>query len=390
MRTIGVITSSRADYGIYRPVLRAIEAEASLNLKLFVTGTHLSPDFGMTVREIERDGFPIAERVEMLTGGDSPAGIAASMGQGATGFARAYEDTPVDLLVALGDRYEMHAAVTAALPFKRPVAHIHGGEVTFGAIDDSLRHGITKMSHLHFATTEDHARRIRQLGEEPWRVHVSGAPSLDNLNGFEALSIEAFEERFGVRLEEGFLLVTFHPVTLEYEHTEVYIESLLEALGGTDRMILLTKANADTYGQRINERLAAFAGSRESTRLVDNLGTEGYFTAMSRAAAVVGNSSSGIIEAASFRTPVVNVGTRQEGRLHPGNVIDTGYTAEEIARGLSRALSPEFRDSIRGLENPYGQGRAAEAIVGILKSVELDERLIHKRFVDWPEPEKRG
>lgn len=382
MRTIGVITSSRADYGIYFPILQTIDADPNLKLKLFVTGTHLAPDFGMTVKQIEADGFEIAERVDVPLGKGTPEDIAASMGRTTTGFAGAYARTPVDILMALGDRYEMHAAVAAALPFKLPVAHLHGGEVTHGAIDDSLRHGITKMSHLHFATTREHARRIEQLGEEPWRIVVSGAPGLDNLQGFRPLTEDEFERRHGVRPEPGFLLVTFHPVTLEYEKTDTYVDALLGALETDGGPLLFTKANADTHGRRINEKLTAFVKGRRASHLVDNLGTDGYFSAMSRAAAVVGNSSSGIIEAASFGVPVVNIGTRQQGRLHPRNVIDVGYSRREIEEGIRRALSPEFRDSIQDLENPYGDGHAAERVVDTLKQLELGDALIQKRFVD--------
>lgn len=382
MRTVGVVTSSRADYGLYRPVLRAMSADSELAPRLFVTGTHLMAEHGMTIRWIEEDGFPIAERIDALLYSDSPEGVAKSMGRGTLGFGEALARTPVDLLMVLGDRFEMHAAAVAALPFKIPVAHLHGGEVTFGAIDDSLRHSMTKLSHLHFATTEEHARRIRQLGEEDWRVHVTGAPGLDNLRDFRPLSPEAFESEFGFPLTDDFLLVTFHPVTLEYERTANYCAALLEALEAAGRPVLFTRANADTHGHIVNAMIETFSERIAAWRLVDNLGTDGYFTALGRAAAVVGNSSSGIIEAASFKVPVVNIGTRQEGRLHPANVMDVGYAASDITSGLARALSPAFRESLAGLVNPYGDGHAAERIVRVLKETPLGDRLIRKRFVD--------
>lgn len=383
MRTIGVVTGSRADYGIYLPILRAIAAEPGMRLQLFVTGMHLSPEFGLTVRRIEEDGFPIAERVETLLSSDSPEGVALSMGLGTQGFARAFSRTRPDLLLVLGDRFEMHAAALSALPFKIPVAHIHGGEITRGAIDESLRHSLTKLSHLHFVTTEEYRRRVVQLGEEPWRVTVSGAPSLDNLQAMKRLSAEEFRDRFGVHLEPGTLLVTFHPVTLEYEQVGEQVENLLEALRQSGRPLLFTSANADTHGREINRRIGAFVAEHPArAQVADNLGTQGYFSAMSQAAAMVGNSSSGIIEAASFQLPVVNIGIRQQGRARAMNVIDTGYGSEAILAGIRRAIDPTFRRSLAGLVNPYGDGRAAPRIVERIASVKCDDRLMQKAFFD--------
>lgn len=382
MRTIGVVTTGRADYGIYLPVLRAIAAEPTLHLKLFVTGMHLSPEFGLTVRAIEEDGFPIAERVEALLSSDSPAGIATSMGLGVQGFAMAFSRTRPDLLLVLGDRFEMHAAALAALPFKIPVAHIHGGEVTRGAIDESLRHSLTKLSHLHFVTTLEYRRRVIQLGEEPWRVTVCGAPSLDNLREIELLSRDDFHSRFGIDLQPETLLITYHPVTLEYERTGEQVENLLAALEQTGLPLLFTQANADTHGREINARIRKFSAKNPLAAVVDNLGTQGYFSAMSLAAAMVGNSSSGIIEAASFGLPVVNIGTRQQGRMHGPNVTDTSYSTDAILTGIRRATDPVNRRSLGKIPNPYGDGRAAPLIVEQLASVELDDRLLLKTFFD--------
>jgi UDP-N-acetylglucosamine 2-epimerase (non-hydrolysing)/GDP/UDP-N,N'-diacetylbacillosamine 2-epimerase (hydrolysing) len=382
MRTIGVVTTSRADYGIYLPVLRAIVAEPNLRLKLFVTGMHLSPEFGLTVRTIEEDGFPIAERVESLLSSDSPAGIATSMGLGVQGFAMAFSRTRPDLLLVLGDRFEMHAAALAALPFKIPVAHLHGGEVTRGAIDESLRHSLTKLSHLHFVTTGEYRRRVVRLGEEPWRVTVSGAPSLDNLRDIRLLSRDQFRSRFGIDLQPETLLITYHPVTLEYERTGEQVENLLAGLGQTGRPLLITQANADTYGREVNSRIREFVALNSQAGVVDNLGTQGYFSAMSLAAAMVGNSSSGIIEAASFGLPVVNIGNRQQGRMHGRNVIDTGYSRDAILAGIRQTTDPEFRRTLEGMVNPYGEGRAAPLIVARLKEVPLDDNLLLKAFFD--------
>jgi UDP-N-acetylglucosamine 2-epimerase (non-hydrolysing)/GDP/UDP-N,N'-diacetylbacillosamine 2-epimerase (hydrolysing) len=386
MRTIGVVTTSRADYGIYQPVLRSIVAEPNLCLKLFVTGMHLSPEFGLTVRTIEEDGFPIAERVESLLSSDSPAGISASMGLGTQGFAMAFARTRPDLLLVLGDRFEMHAAALAALPFKIPVAHLHGGEVTRGAIDESLRHSLTKLSHLHFVTTSEYRRRVIQLGEEPWRVTVSGAPSLDNLRDIRLLSRDEFRARFGIDPQPETLLVTYHPVTLEYERTGEQVENLLSALARTGRPLLFTQANADTHGREINARIHKFVAEHHLAKVVDNLGTQGYFSAMALVAAMVGNSSSGIIEAASFGLPVVNIGTRQQGRTHGRNVVDTGYASAEILSGIHQVTDPAFRRSLEGMVNPYGEGRAAPLIVERLVAVELGDRLLRKIFFDLEFP----
>ncbi len=380
MRTIGVVTVARSDYGIYRPVLQRIEEEPELDLHLFVAGMHLSPEFGMTVQAIEEDGFEIGDRVEMLLSSDLPEGIAKSMGLGTIGFAQAYARFRPDILMVLGDRFEMHAAVVAALPFNIPVAHIHGGELTEGAIDDAIRHSITKMSHLHFVATETYARRVIQMGEEPWRVVVSGAPGLDNLHDIELLDREALEKQYNVNLQDPFLLVTYHPVTLEYEQTRSQIDALLDALEKTDVTLVFTYPNADTGSRLIVERVRDFVADHQRAYFLVNLGTQGYFSMMNHAAAMVGNSSSGIIEAASFKLPVVNIGHRQKGRVRGKNVIDVGYSKEEILDGIEQATAPSFQWAISNLINPYGDGQAVERIVGKLRQVELDQSLLLKTF----------
>lgn len=384
MRTIAVVTVGRSDFGLLAPVLRAIAAEPQLRSHLIVTGGHLSPTFGWTVEEIRGQRFEIGDQVDMLLSADTPEGVAKSTGLGIIGLAQVYQRVRPDLLLVLGDRYEMLAATVAAVPFKIPIAHIHGGEVTAGAIDEAFRHSITKCAHLHFASTEGHAARIVQLGEEPWRVAVSGAPGLDNLRQLTLLSTAELSARIGMSLDEPPLLVTYHPVTLQYERSAEQIDALLAALAEVACPIVITKSNADTSGQLIISRLEAFARSRDRVRLVDNLGTQAYFSLMSRAAAMVGNSSSGIIEAASFELPVVNIGIRQAGRPHSANVLDCGEDRAAITAALRTALSPEFRQRLRGLTNIYGDGHAAERIVSRLKSEPLNERLLVKRFFDLP------
>jgi len=382
MRTIGVVTVARSDYGIYLPILRLIQADPELRLHLIVAGAHLVPKFGLTVNAIQADGFQIGECVEMLLASDSPDGIAKSIGVGIMGFAQAFARFRPDILLVLGDRFEMHAAALAALSFNIPVAHIHGGEVTQGAMDDALRHSLTKLSHLHFVSTPEYARRVEQLGEEPWRITVSGAPSLDNLHAMALPTHEQLEVQFDCRLEPAPLLVTFHPVTLEFERTEWQIGELMAALNELDMPVIFTMPNADTRNGIIRQHIAAYVRAHSSAWSVENFGTQDYFGVMQFTAAMVGNSSSGFIEAPSFRLPVVNIGTRQAGRARATNVIDVGYARDEIVAGIQCAIAPAFRERLRDLANPYGDGHAAERIVAGLKAVALDDHLTRKIFCD--------
>lgn len=386
MRTIAVVTVGRSDFGIYQPVLEAIRNDPSLEYRLIVSGMHLSPYYGRTVEGIEAEGYTVDERVEMLLAADTPEGVAKSMGLGVMGFAQSYAHSRPDLLLVLGDRFEMHAAALAALPFNIPVAHIHGGEVTEGAMDEALRHAITKLSHLHFTSTEAYARRVIQLGEEPWRVTVAGAPSLDHLKNLPLLSAAEMEERFGLHIAEAPLLVTFHPVTLAPGQASAHIAALLQALQDSGLPVIFTLPNADMGNSLIRQAIAAYVEAHpEKAQAVENLGTQGYFSLMRLAVAMVGNSSSGIIEAASFNLPVVNIGTRQRGRVRGRNVLDVGYNQSEILDGIRRAQSPELRSALEGLQNPYGDGQAAERIVARLREVPLDEKLLVKRFHDLPQ-----
>lgn len=384
MRTIGVVTVGRSDYGIYRPLLRALAAEPELELRVLVSGMHLSPEFGSTVSMIEADGYPIAERIETIRSPDSPAGTGQSIGLGVLGFSEAFERSRPDILVVLGDRFDMYPAALAALPFRIPVAHVHGGELTFGAIDDALRHSMTKLSHLHFAATEGYARRIIQLGEEPWRVTVSGALALDDVENQPVLSTTELEQRFGIRLDPAPLLVTFHPATLEYEHTGRQTAELLAALEAAGRPVIFTAPNADAAGREVRAAVEGFVARRRDAWLVENFGQPAYFSVLRQIAAMVGNSSSGVIEAASFGLPVVNIGSRQEGRTRAANVLDVAPVRGEILAAIGRATSPEFRAALARCANPYraANGSAAKTIVGRLKTVALDETLWTKKFYD--------
>jgi len=382
-RRIAVVSVARSDYGLYRPLLRALAAESALEPLLIVGAAHLTRQSGDTLAEIAADGFTPAARVECTLAGDGPASTARAMGLATLNFATAYESLRPDLLVVLGDRYDMHAAVVAAVPMLIPVAHIAGGAITRGAIDDGLRHSMTKLSHLHFPETAAQGARLRRLGEAGWRVHVTGSLSVDNLAQLPLLDLAAFNRRFGTALAGAPVLVTFHPETRDPAGTAAHTEALLAALDRLPHPLLFTWPNADPAGQQIIECLEAFVHARPGRAwAVPHLGTQGYFSAMALARLMAGNSSSGVIEAASFGLPVVNVGRRQEGRFAPANVLHCGYGPDGIAAALARADSAAFRAEARTVVNPYGDGRAAPRMVEVLKTVELGETLLVKESFD--------
>jgi UDP-N-acetylglucosamine 2-epimerase (non-hydrolysing) len=381
-RTIGVVTVARSDYGHLVPLLEALRDTPDITLQLYVAGAHLSPRFGSTVRAIEADGWPITARIETTGDSDAAVDVAAGAGAGVTGFARAFARGRPDVIVLLGDRVEMLAAAVAALPLAIPVAHLHGGEVTEGAIDEQARHAITKLAHLHFPAAEPYARRLRQMGEEPWRVHCVGAPGLDRFARQAAMPREELARRIGLPLRRPTLLVTFHPVTLEPGEAGEHSAELAGALEMVDGDVVITYPGADAAYETVIRRLESLAATRPGTRMIPALGEDGYGALLREADVMVGNSSSGLIEAPTFGLPVVNVGIRQRGRLRAANVIDVGHGREEIAAGIRRALAPEFRAGLRGLVNPYGDGHAAPRIARVLREAELGPRLVRKRFVD--------
>jgi UDP-hydrolysing UDP-N-acetyl-D-glucosamine 2-epimerase len=383
LRRICVVTGSRAEYGLLHGLLSGIEDEPGLELKLVVTGMHLAPRFGLTVREIEDDGFVIAERVDIGLDGDSPAATARAMGVCVIGMGEAFERLHPAIVVVLGDRFEILAAAQAALVARIPIAHIHGGELTEGAFDDSMRHAITKMAHLHFVAGPAHRARIIQLGEAPDRIFEVGALGLDNIAQLEPLERTALEAEIGFRLGEGFLLVTYHPVTLANDGGRRAVQELLAALDAfPDRQVLVTGVNADPGHDRIGARITEYASARsDRTRVCASLGRRRYLSAMKLCAAVIGNSSSGLIEAPAIGAPSVNLGSRQRGRERAPSVIDCGETRDEIGAAIRKALSPEFRTAFRGAPQAYGTPGAAARIVRVLKSHPLDGVLM-KRFHD--------
>ncbi len=381
---VGVVTVSRSDYGIYRPLLDKFYHSKDFELQLFVTGMHLSSAYREMLQEIEQDGYPIQAKIDMLLSSDSPVGIAKSMGLGTLGFADALNKSRPDVLIVLGDRFEMHAAALASVPFKIPLIHIHGGELTYGAFDELFRHSLTKMSHLHFVSMKDYKWRVIQMGEDPSRVIVSGALALDYIDHQPLLTRSELEKTFGIDMSRPVVLVTFHPVTMEYEHTGTYAKHLLNALEDFSNCTLVfTGSNVDTHSSVITAQIKLFIARKKNAYFVKHFGQHGYFSMLKLASVMVGNSSSGIIEAPSFKLPVVNIGTRQKGRVRSKNVIDVGAEPDSIRVGLMKGLSPEFRLRLEGLINPYGDGRASERILSTLRSIDV-QSLTPKLFYDLP------
>ncbi len=383
IRKICVITGTRAEYGLLFWLMKEIEAAKDLELQLVVTGMHLSPEFGLTYRQIEADGFAISRKVEMLLSADSSAAVTKSMGLAMIGFADAYTELTPDLIVVLGDRFEIFAAVSAATIARIPVAHLHGGETTEGAFDESMRHSITKMSHLHFVAADGYRRRVIQLGEDPSRVYTVGAPGIDNIKRLDLLPREQLEEAIGFKLGRRNLLVTFHPVTLEHLTAQAQFSELLLALDRFDDVhVIFTKANADPDGRVINAMIDGYVSAHPETSIArDSLGQLNYLSAMQYMDGVVGNSSSGLIEAPSFKIGVVNIGDRQRGRIRAGNVIDCAPDQGGILDAMHSLFSQEFQDGLEQVVNPYGDGGVAEKVLAVIRDYPLDG-ILKKSFFD--------
>lgn len=381
-RRIGVVTTSRADYcHLYWP-LRELIARPGIDARLFVLGAHLSPEFGSTVAEIECDGFPIQARIECLLSSDSDVAMAKTIGIAVLGLADALAAWRPDILLLIADRYEMLAPASVALAMRIPIAHIEGGEVSMGAIDDCVRNAITKMAHLHFTSTEAARRRVIAMGEEDWRVHHAGAPSLDHLRRSPLLDRDALEAELGIALSQPTLLCAWHPVTL-LKDTTAEANAVFEALGQVRGQLVFVYPNADAGSRALIERTRALAAWRESltngaTHIFVNLSAVTYWSLLAQVDAMVGNSSSGIMEAASFELPVVNVGFRQKGRERVRNVIDVPAEATAIAAAIEQVLRPGFRTTLRDLQNPYGDGTAAETIACVLATVDMEGLLVKR------------
>jgi GDP/UDP-N,N'-diacetylbacillosamine 2-epimerase (hydrolysing) len=379
-RKVCVVTGSRADYGLLRWPMDEIRASADLSLQLIVTGAHLSPEFGLTFREIEADGFRIDRKLEVLLSSDSATGVAKSTGIALIAFAEALQQLQPDLLLVLGDRFEIFAAVAAALFARIPVAHLHGGEVTEGAFDDSLRHCITKMSHLHFVAAEEYRRRVIQLGEQPARVFLVGGLGVDGISKAMLLDQTALEDSLGIKFAARNLLVTFHPATLDQERAVRQMTELLAALDElADVQLIFTMPNADTEGRALSAIVRQYVAGRANAHAFASLGQRRYLSCLRYVDGVVGNSSSGLTEAPTFRIGTVNIGERQNGRIKAASVIDCAAERAAITAALRELFSPEFRAKLTVVRNPYGDGGASERIVAVLRSYPL-ESIVKKAF----------
>lgn len=381
-RKVCIITGTRAEYGLLKRLMKRIQDTQTLTLQLIVTGMHLSPEFGLTYQEIEADGFQMDKMVEILTSSDTPVGISKSMGLGLIGFADAYAELKPDILLILGDRFEMLSAASAALVAGIPIAHLHGGETTEGVIDEAIRHSITKMSHLHFVAAETYRRRVIQLGEAPDRVFLVGALGVDAISDTKFMTREALEASLGFKFAERNLLITFHPVTLEPNSAASQIDELLAALADRqDTRIIFTLPNADTYGRTLIDRIQHFVDSHSNAVAFPSLGQLRYLSCLAQVDGVVGNSSSGLLEAPSLRVGTVNIGARQEGRLRASCIIDCAPNRREIGAAIDKLYSPSFRGELTKVENPYGDPGASKKIVSIIEKTSLTG-ILKKRFHD--------
>ena len=381
-RNICVVTSSRADYGLLRWVMQGIKDDPELNLQIIATGMHLSPTFGLTCKVIEEDGFEVNAKIEILGSSDTPTAIAESMALALDGTAKAFSELKPDLVVVLGDRFEIFAATAAALVTKIPVAHLHGGETTAGAFDEAFRHSITKMSHLHFVATDEYRSRVLQLGENPKNVYLVGGVGIDSIKNLPLLSKEDFENQLGIKLDTKSLLITFHPVTLDSESPEQQMKELLAALSHLhDTTLIFTMPNADTGGRALIDMIEKFVGQNKNAKVFTSLGQLKYLSCISHVDGVVGNSSSGLTEVPTFKKGTINVGDRQLGRIQASSVINCEPKEKDIKRAIKTLYSLDFNSNLAATMNPYGEGGASARIVKALKEASL-EGIVKKTFYD--------
>ncbi len=385
-RKICVITGSRAEYGLLESVMQGIKDDTDLTLQIIATGMHLSPEFGLTYKAIESDGFIINRKVEMLTSSDTSIGIAKSMGLGLIGFADAFNELSPDLIIALGDRFEIFSAVSAALVARIPVAHIHGGELTEGAFDESIRHAVTKMSHIHFVAAQDFKQRVIQLGENPENIFLVGGLGVDNIKRLELLDREILEKDLDLKFGKKNLLITFHPVTLESLSSVLQMQELLKALEQLeDTQIIFTMPNADNEGRSLIKIVKQFVSEHNNAYAFSSLGQLHFLSCIAQVDGVIGNSSSGLLEVPSFKKGTINIGDRQKGRLQATNIINCQPTQKSIKLAIDKLYSIDFQKSLSAVINPYGEGGASEKIVNILKKINL-KKIVKKTFFDLPSP----
>lgn len=382
-KLIGILSIGRTDYSYFKPILQEIRKSRSLEYFLIVAGMHLSREFGLTYREILEDGFRIDTKINATVASNTPQGAAKTTGSMTLGMIPVLSRNILDALLVLGDRYETLGAAAAALPYNIPVAHICGGDISEGAFDERTRHAITKLSHIHFASNQLSARRVIQMGEEPWRVFNTGLSSIDTIKQTQLYSKQEFFKLYGLNLSKKLFLVTFHPATLEGADTEYHIRNLIKALQYFDANIIITYPNADPGSRTIIGLFKKFAEKDKRIRLVKKLGIKGYYSAMKYSDVLIGNSSSGIMESATFELPVVDIGNRQKNRLTGRNVLHSDYTSRDITAKIKRSLSAAFKKGLAGIKNPYGYGNASKKIVNVLTRLLLkkpNKEIITKKF----------
>ena len=384
MKQIMVLTSARADYGLLSGLIKKLASDERVRVRLVVTGMHLSPEFGLTYKEIEKDGIKIDRKIEILMSSDTPVSVSKTMGMAMISFADYIEEVHPDALLVLGDRYETLAVCCVALNARIPIIHLHGGETTEGAIDEAIRHSITKMSFLHFTSTEEYRRRVIQLGENPERVYNVGSLGVENVLGQPLLSKKDLESELNLRLDMAYAVVTYHPVTLEDKNVCETVKKFLDALDRNEDMYyIITKANSDAGGRQINQMLEEYAAHRNNVQVYDSLGMIKYLSAVKYSKMVIGNSSSGILEVPSFGIPTVNVGDRQKARIRAESVIDCKEDTESIVEAIKKAKTLEFRKLCSHVKNPYEGVRTSDTIVEIIKKKIFDETVdIKKKFYD--------
>jgi len=381
-RKICVITGTRADYGLLRWVMQGIKVDANLSLQIIATGMHLSPEFGLTYKVIEADGFEIDRKVEMLTSSDTPVGIAKSMGLGMIGFTDALKDLNPDLIVVLGDRFEIFAAAATALVARIPLAHLHGGERTEGAFDEAFRHSITKMAHLHFVAADEYKNRVIQLGEKPEHVFLVGGLGIDSIKRLKLIDRKTLEANLGFKFGKKNLLITFHPVTLENTSTVMQMQALLDSLAKLeDTQLIFTMPNSDTDGRVLIKMIEQFSSQFANAHAFTSLGQLRYLSCIAQVDGVVGNSSSGLAEVPSFKKGTINIGDRQRGRLQATSIINCDPLQKSITNAISILYSPSFQVNLSQVSNPYGEGGASEKVVNTLKSINI-KNIVKKAFYD--------
>ena len=384
MRKICIVTATRAEYGLLKPVIDKIYKSNKVQMQLGVTGMHLSPEFGLTYKEIEADNYPIDQKIEMLLSSDTPTGVTKSMGVALMGFADYFAIRRPDIVIVLGDRYEMLVVAIAAMTAGIPIAHIHGGEKTEGAIDEAIRHSITKMSHLHFTATEEYRKRVIQLGEQPESVYNVGALGVENAKKVPLLDREELERQIGFHFSKPTVMITYHPVTLETLTAQGQFANILSVIDKHKEFsVIFTKANADTDGRVINQMIDRYV-AKNSIRCAayTSLGQRRYLSSLQYVDAVLGNSSSGLIEVPSFHIPTINIGDRQRGRVCAESVIHCGNEICDIESALQKAFSTEFRESIKGMKNPYEKIDTSKRIVEIVYDAVSKGIQLKKTFYD--------